>query len=242
MTTDTNRTPRRPLRQVQPVVAVLDDEHLPAPVRPLAAAWRKLDAREADAETSWQETRGKVAPAQAADRAAALEAAESGRSAPVPTDAHERQALADIDAAVLRLDQVRRDKQAAGRELLAAMVEHREQLEKIAAARAAKAAEQYAAALDKAERTLTQAAAALSRATESLGLLGELGREPRLRYEVGAPSWPVAHVDMAATRRDLKRISEAAEELTREPEPVEPVEHTHENTIGHVPRRKTVRA
>lgn len=205
----------RPLKPIQPIAAVLDDAHLPEPVRPLAQAWRDLDELEDDALTSWREARGKVEAARAADRRAALEAAEKGRPAPVPTDAHEAQALADVDAHAARLGNVRERKRAAGRDLLAALVEHRGELEVMAADRVTQAAEDYAGVLDKAHQAVTQAAEALSIATESMGVLGELDRDARLRHEVGTPAWPVAAVDMSATRRHLSRIREAAASLTR---------------------------
>lgn len=229
----TVRTPIRPLNPVQPVAAVLDDEHLPTAVHDAAARWRALDALEASVEDDWREARGRMPGAKADDHRAALEAAEAGRPAPDP-EAHQAQAAADVEAQARRLSKVREDKRAAGRELLASLVQHRDELVQLAAERVRKAADDYEKALSQARAKLAPAGHALALATQSLGVLGELDREPRLRHEVGAPAWPVAPVDTSATERHVRAIREAVEAYSAPPAQAESVERGHDNTLDHL--------
>lgn len=203
----------------QPVLAVLEDHELPKAVRPFAQAWRVLDDAADDAVLNLAEAENAVREAPAHDTAA-VEAAVRDGLPPVPHDAHQRQAGANLAAAKVRHRIAQDEKVKAGEALLAALLEHQAELAAITAKRATAAADAYEAALERAEADLQAAATALTAATAGMGTLHDLAAEPKYRHDIAAAGRPIpvpalneARTTVALLRADVANLTEPTDRL-----------------------------
>lgn len=206
-------------RTAQPILAVLDDDKLPKPVRPLAQAWRVLEDAADDAEMNVGMAESAVREAPARDRAA-VEAAVREGLAPVTHDAHVRQAGDELAAAEVRYRIAQDDKAKAGEALLAALIEHKDELTALTAEHATIAADTYEAAIADTEAALADAAAALADATAGMGTLADISAEPKWRYDVAAAGRPIpvpnldeARTALALLRADIANLTTPSDRL-----------------------------
>lgn len=192
-------------RPIQPVIAVLDNKHLPTPVRPAAAKWRASDDALINAELRVTEAQNFRREAQEIDRKAVEAAALSGGE-PVAPDANQRRAEAELAAAEASLRPIEQVKVRAGETLVAALLEHRDELASMTQDRAGVALAAYEKALSDAEDAIRVAAAALTEATSGMGTLAELDGDPRYQYEIACKGREMTPPSFINSRREVETL------------------------------------
>lgn len=198
----------------QPIAAILDNTMLPKTLHKLADAWRAADDAATDADLAFAAAESAITEAPAKDDAAIREAITNGKPSPVPHDQHARQAASDRATAEIRWRLALTAKKDAGDALLAAMVEHREDIAVLAQHAITKATTTYRAALTKAQDDITKAAGQLASQTELLGLLDEIDTDPRNRYEIGAPARDIPRPEFGPALKALNALEAEASDVS----------------------------